>query len=140
MSPTKAPTRVPKDEWTAFLNNARTHLRDAENKLTLLEDNTNAKGIAADAVLAAIAFGDAITVQRLGVHNAQDHGQLPDLVERALGKQRDNGQITRLRRILARKGEAHYGGKYWMRDDATEYLEQVRRFANWAENMLQERA
>jgi hypothetical protein len=114
------------------------HLSDAENKLALLEDRANAKGIAADAILAAISYGDAITVQRINLHNAKDHSALPGLITTALGKDADAAQLERLARIIQRKNEAQYGGTIWSREDAEQYLEQVRRFARWAERILAE--
>ncbi len=139
MTPTRATATKAKDPWQAFRANARTALQDAENKLALLEAGANAKGVAADAVLAAIAYGDAITVQRLNQHNAQDHGTLPKLVARALGKDVASDQVTRLGRILREKSRAHYGGGTWTCDEAERYLEQVRRFAVYAEQVLAER-
>jgi hypothetical protein len=115
------------------------HLSDADNKLSLLEHRANAKGIAADAVLAAIAYGDAITVQRTNVHNTKDHSALPGLILTALGKDAESAQLERLTRIIERKNEAQYGGSVWTRKDAEQYLEQVRRFARWVERMLSER-
>ncbi len=138
MNARKAASKKAKFHWTNFRYNARAHLSDAENKLVLLEDRGNAKGIAADAVLAAIGYGDALTVQRSNVHNANDHGALPKLVATALGKDSDQAQLERLGRILQRKNEAQYGGTSWSREDAEQYLEQVRRFARWAERMLAE--
>jgi hypothetical protein len=139
MTPRKAPGKTAKHPWTAFRANARSHLQDAENKLVRLEPGASAKGIAADAVLAAIAYGDALTVQRLQRHNTQDHGSLPVLVAQALGKRADQVQVTRLQRIVERKNEAHYGGTSWTRDQAAAYLEQVQRFRLWAEQVLAER-
>jgi len=139
MTPTRTTTTRAKDPWQAFRANARAALQDAENKLALLEPEANAKGVAADAVLAAIAYGDAITVQRLQQHNTQDHGALSKLVTRALGKDAVAGQIARLGRILGEKSRAHYGGARWTRDEAETYLEQVRRFATFAEQVLDER-
>lgn len=139
MTPTRTTATRAKDPWQAFRANARAALQDAENKIALLEAGANAKGVAADAVLAAIAYGDAITVQRLNQHNAQDHGTLPKLVVRALGKDAAPDQVVRLGRILREKSRAHYGGGTWTRDEAERYLEQVRRFAAYAEQVLAER-
>ena len=139
MTPTRTPATNAKEPWRDFRANARTALQDAQNKLDLLEDGANAKGVASDAVLAAVAYGDAVTVQRLAQHNTQDHSGLPKLVERALGKDALPPQITRLGRILKEKSRANYGGSVWTRAEAEAYLEQVRRFATWAEQVLAER-
>lgn len=138
MTPRKRPSRAAKFDWKNFRDNARMHLSDAENKLALLADRANAKGIAADAILAAIGYGDAITVQRINSHNAKDHSALPGLITAALGKDADAAQLERLARIIQRKNEAQYGGTIWSREDAEQYLEQVRRFARWAERILAE--
>jgi len=66
----------------------------------------------------------------------QDHRRQPELLEQLLGKDVDATQMTRLRRVLARKNEAQYGGTQWSYTDAREYLEQVRRFASWAKTVL----
>lgn len=136
MTPRKHGARRATDPWTSYRANARASLSDAETKLDLLETGANAKGIAADAVLAAIGFGDAITVQRLGEHNADDHAMLPRLLERALGKDAEPSQMARLKRILQQKSRAQYGGAFWTRDQAIDYLEQVRRFSSWCESLL----
>lgn len=133
-----SPTRNAKDPWEAFRANGRTHHKDAQDKLVLLETAANAKGVASDAVLAAIAFGDAITVQRLGQHNTTDHGALPKLVQIALGKDADQQQVNRLKRIIAEKGDAHYGGRFWTRAEAETFLDNATRFISWAEAVLQE--
>ena len=140
MTRARRPTARARESWTSFRANARMHLQDAQNKLALLEAGANAKGIAADAVLAAIAYGDAITVQRLGEHNVNDHAGLPDLVRRALSNGAVPDQITRLARIVKEKSRAQYGGTAWTREQAEDYLEQVRRFGTWAEQMLAESA
>lgn len=75
MTPSKNPTATARYPWRAFRDNARDHLRDAENKLVLLDPMANAKGVAADAVLAAIAFGDAITLQRPNQHAGSASGR-----------------------------------------------------------------
>jgi len=139
MTPKKTPTTRAKHPWTSFRDNGRGHLADAEAKLALLSQNSNAKGIAADAVLAAIAYADAITVQRTGLHNTSDHSALADLLVQALGAAADSGQVTRLRRIIERKNEGQYGGTFWSRQTAETYLEQVRRFTAWAIRVLGER-
>lgn len=140
MTPRKTPATRAKHPWTSFRDNGRAHLADAEAKLALVSANANAKGVAADAVLAAIAYADAITVQRTGLHNTSDHDALADLLVRALGAAADPAQITRLRRIIERKNEAQYGGMVWSRQAAEAYLEQVRRFTAWAIRVLGERA
>lgn len=140
MTPARRPVTGARETWTSVRDAARGHLRDAETKLVLLLDGENAKGIAADAVLAAIAYGDALTVQRLGQRNVQDHGALPDLVKRALGKSAAREQITRLARIIGEKSRAQYGGAFWTRQQGEDYLKQVQRFAAWAEQVLAESA
>ena len=139
MTPRKRQTTRAKQPWTSFRDNGRDHLADAEVKLARLDASGNAKGVAADAVLAAIAYADAITVQRTGLHNTTDHGALPDLVVQALGAAADTSQVTRLRRIIERKNEAQYGGMFWSRQSGEAYIEQVRRFTAWAMRVLGER-
>ena len=136
MNPRRGPSREVTDTWKPYAENGQHYLEKAEDALVLTAHDANAKAVASHAVLAAIAYADAITVQRGGKINSQDHSRQPELLEQLLGKDADAKQITRLRRILARKNEAQYGGTRWRYDDAEDFLEQARRFASWAKTVL----
>ena len=136
MTPRRTPTRAAGGDPRDFLANATRYLDSARDLLELHDGDSRAKPAASAAVHAAIAFGDALTVARLGQANTKDHEQLADLVERAAGRDADNTQISRLRRILGRKNEADYGPRQWRRAEAEELIKDVDRFANWIHSIL----
>lgn len=136
----KLPSRPTQDDWRNHQANGDAHLQAAEEKLVLLGPGENAKPVASEAVLAVIAYSDAITVQRGGRTNANDHSTLPRLIEQLLGvTEIDHEQMARLGRILRDQHRAQYGGAQWSQDDAEHYLTQAKRFINWARRVLAER-
>ena len=144
MTPARRPTRATSARWQDVLANAEQQLIAAQNALALADSGSNAKPVAAAAVIAAIGFGDALSVQCGGATNAQQHDRLPDLLRQLLGRDADATQIatqmTRLGRILSKKNAAQYGGTYWTYDEARDYLEQTERFAAWARTLISTRS
>jgi hypothetical protein len=136
MTPRRGPTRSAAGDWKDYLSNAEQLLDGALEMLDLSDGDSRAKAAALNAVHAAIAFGDSLTVARLGVTNAQDHGQLTSLVAQAAGKSVDDSQIARLKRILAKKDQADYGPRQWRRDEADALIQDVERFGNWIRSVL----
>jgi hypothetical protein len=135
MTPRRGATRSAAGDWKDYLANAEQLLEGAREVLELSDGDSRAKTAALAAVHAAIAFGDALTVARLGLTNAKDHQQLPALVEQAAGKSVDTSQVARLRRILGRKDEADYGPRRWRRREAEELIDNVERFGNWVRSI-----
>lgn len=140
MTPRKLPSRATRGDWRDHRANGDAHLQAAVERLALLDPEANAKPVASESVLAVIAYGDAITVQRGGRTNAKDHSTLPKLIEQLLGSAEvDQEQIIRLGRILRDQHRAQYGGAQWSQADAERYLTQAKRFINWARRVLVER-
>jgi|SRR5665213_1435235 len=136
MTPRRGPTRESSDDWTEYLARADEFLESAHEMLAMSDGDVRAKVVAASAIHAAIAFGDALTVAKLGVTNKQNHNRLPQLVAEAAGKSADDAQIARLERILSRKDQADYGARPWRRDDAEKLTTDVERFAAWIRTLL----
>lgn len=136
MTPRCGPTRDSSDDWTEYLARADEFLESAQEMLATSDGDSRAKVVASNAMHAAIAFGDALTVAKLGVTNRQDHNRLPKLVAEAAGKSADDAQIARLGRILSRKDQADYGARPWRRDDAEKLTTDVERFAAWIRTLL----
>jgi hypothetical protein len=140
VTPARHPSRATSARWQDVLANAEQQLIAAQNALALTDLGSNAKPVAAAAVIAAIGFGDALSVQCGGTINTQQHDRLPGLLRQLLGRDADAAQMARLGRILSRKNMAQYGGTYWTCDEARDYLEQANRFATWARTVLSTRS
>ena len=86
-------------------------------------------------IQSAIAYGDALTMKLKQVKN-QDHQRLPDLIKEALGREAIPDQLKRLGELLSQKSEVEYSHRPVRLDDAMEAVEQLKRFAGWAEGLL----
>lgn len=136
MTPRRGSTRKSSDDWTEYLARAEEFVEGAQETLDTSDGDSRAKVAAASAIHAAIAFGDALTVAKLGVTNTQDHSRLPQLVAQAAGKSVDHAQIIRLARILSRKDHADYGAQPWRRSEAEKLIKEVERFATWVRGLV----
>jgi len=128
MTPAGHPSRTTSARWQDVLADAEQQLVVAQNVLALTNSDGNAKPVAAAAVIAAIGFGDALSVQCGGTINTQQHDRLPNMLQRLLGPDADAAQMTRLGRILSKKNAAQYGRTHRTYDTARNYLEQTERF------------
>lgn len=115
------------------LKKARVFLRAAEEGLALADEDGTGDPIMSNAVLAAIAYADALTMKSAGVKNEGDHMTLPRTLRRSLGNRLPREQETRLRRILALKNEIQYEHRTSSIPEARELVGSVRRFAEWVE-------
>jgi hypothetical protein len=59
-----------------------------------------------------------------------------DVLVFALGARAEPSQVKRLRRVLAVKSKAAYGGTYYTLEEGRDLLWQVEKYALWAEEML----
>lgn len=87
-------------------------------------------------ILAAIAFGDALTIKVAGIRNDGDHQRLPATVRHALGNAAPAAELTRLTRLLARKDDSAYGHRFIAMRDARDAIDKATAFAAWAEGEL----
>lgn len=120
-------------EAAARLRKARTFLQAARDGLALADERTAGDPIMSNAILATIAFADALTMKSAAIKNEGDHMQLPRTLRRALGNRLPKGQETRVRRILALKNEIQYEHRTASIAEARELMTQVERFTEWVE-------
>lgn len=125
-----------RDEWTGRRDAGRAHLKAARNALEVADESDDCRLVMHGAVLAAIAYGDALTIRVAGIRNEVDHQRLPATVRQALGNAAPAAELTRLTRLLARKDDAAYGHRFIALRDAREALEKAEAFAAWAEREL----
>lgn len=128
--------RVPPGEGQGRLNAGKSFRKAARDLLDLAEESSAGNPIIAQAVLSAIGYGDAITVKFGQFQNTTDHGALPKAIRSVLGSRFPPAQSTRLTRLLAWKDESQYGYRMASVREAREVMEQVDRFADWAEKEL----
>jgi hypothetical protein len=104
-----------------------------ENDL-IIDDVARSWGYVVNAaVLAAIAYGDALTIKAAGIQNAQDHAALPATLRAALGNRLPGPQLKHLAGLLAQKDDSGYGHKMLRREAAETAVARLRAFAAWAE-------
>lgn len=87
-------------------------------------------------VLAAIAYGDALTARRASVVNQQDHAAAPRLLRDVLGSALPSAQENRYRRMLGHKDAAQYGIRHASQEQARKLLDDLTDFALWVEDQL----
>jgi len=87
---------VPAAEWQGRLDAGKSFRRAAQDLLDLSEESGAGNPIIAQAVLAAIAYADAITAKFGRIQNTADHSALPKTVRVVLGNGFPQTQATRL--------------------------------------------
>lgn len=124
--------------WRARLDKAILFQRQAQNNYDLLDEAADATGVLSDVILAAIAFGDALTIKALGQTNKDNHTNLPALIRQSLGNRASASQITILTKLLTLKSEVQYGHKRIPVNRAKQSLENLEKFSIWVQQMLKE--
>lgn len=114
----------------------RDYLRHARDALALAETGTNCAPALSQAILAVIAYVDALTAHRLQCVNQQDHASALALLRDALGRELPDAQERRVHRLIARKDEVQYGVTVLGRDRTEELVAEVEAFVLWAEGLL----
>jgi len=125
-----------RSEWAGRRDAGRAHLRAARNACEIADERDDCRLVIQGAILAAIAYGDALTIKVACIRNAADHQQLPATLRHALGNAAPAAQLTRLKRLVGRKDDSAYGHRFIPIDDAREALEKAEAFAAWAEAEL----
>lgn len=123
---------VPSTEWRGRLSKARAYLEAARSGVAMAEETSIGDPIISSAILATIAFGDALTIRFASIQNDRNHAGLSRTLARALGK-RAAEQLRRVDRILGEKDDTQYGHRVHSLAEARAILTQVERFAEWAE-------
>ena len=126
---------VDRSEGPGRLDRAVNLVRQARDLAVLATGDQDAVGIMDLCVNAAIAFADALTIGGAGIQNSQDHQAAPRTLEAALGRRADPQQVSRLKRLLNRKGAIQYDHRPLRLDEALDYLEQTERFGEWAKGV-----
>lgn len=100
----------------------------------------DADPVASNAILAAIAYTDALTAAYGGRVNQKDHSSAVKLIRDTLGKALPDAQERRLGKLLARKDEVQYGSRTGRSQEAELILESLGEFGTWARAMLTDRS
>jgi len=122
-----------RDQWKGRRDFARAGLAKVENDLIINDVAGSWSYVVNAAVLAAIAYGDALTIRAAGIRNAQDHDALPATLRAALGNRLPKQQLKHLSDLLAQKDDSAYGLRSLGRDVAEGAVAKLRVFAAWAE-------
>ena len=123
-------------EWTGRRDAGRAHLKAARNALAVADPGDNGRLAMQGAILAVIAFGDALTIRAAGVRNADDHARLVETLRYALGQRIPQQELTRVTRLLRLKDDSAYGHRAVSLTDAQAALDKADAFAQWAETEL----
>jgi hypothetical protein len=125
-----------RSEWTGRRDAGRAHLKAARNACDVADGRDDCRLVVQGAILAAIAYGDALTIKIAGIRNDADHQRLPATVRHALGNAVPAAELTRLTRLLARKDDSAYGHRFIPMREARDALEKAGAFAAWVEGEL----
>jgi hypothetical protein len=136
MTRTGPSRKVGSDYAAGRLQNARAYLQAARDVFELAHDTANANPIMSLVVNAAIAYADALIAKRKSHVNQQDHRVAVKLLRDALGKELPEAQEKRLRRIIDSKDDVQYGATRGRMSDARRSLEDLEKFAEWAEEIF----
>ena len=128
--------KVERERWRSRLELARGFLEAARTALERAAAGASGNPIMPNALLAAIAYADALTIKYGGFLNTGDHARLTHALRFALGDRAEPSQLERLGRIVSRKNRIQYEFSRAPLDEARAFIEQVRRFAEWAEAEL----
>ena len=128
--------RVDAFHWQGRLRTAADFRAAAHEALLLAQPGQSGTPIVNQVILAAIAYTDALTAKSAQVINQQDHAAAARLLREVLGNRLTDAQERRLRRLLGRKDEVQYGVRAVALDEARQTLEELDRFALWAEDLL----
>ncbi len=125
--------QVDRDQWRGRREIARGFLQAALKELEVAEEGQIGNPIMSNALLAAIAYADALTVKFGGILNKGDHAKIVDALRDALGDRALKEQLTRLARLIKKKNQIQYAFEDSNIIEAREYVAHVERFATWAE-------
>ncbi|MFC0387726.1 hypothetical protein [Muricoccus vinaceus] len=92
-----------------------------------------------NAILAVIAYTDAITIKAEGKINQKDHSTAPALLRSVLGRDLPDARFKDLQNLLSTKDEMQYGVKLTMQDTARDALSRLDTFGDWAKSWLEAR-
>lgn len=129
-------TVTDRDEWRGRRDTGRQFLKAARNNFLLGDRGDSGAPVIHDAILAGIAYADALTIKVAGIKHGQNHQTVPATVRHALGNRLPEAERTRLARMLAQKDDSAYGHRHIPLSDAEATLLRAEAFAAWAESEL----
>jgi hypothetical protein len=133
----QAPRRkVEPDFWNSRRRFARDFLKAAQDGFALLDAGENGAPVMSNVIVAAIAYGDALTAKRANVINSEDHNAAPKLLRDVLKQGLPGAQEKRFSDTLRNKSVIQYGAKSYTRAEAEKFLAAFEKFAAWAEEQL----
>ncbi len=110
----------------------------AKESITLLETaGLDRAPVLSNALLAAIAYTDAVTITANGSVNQKDHATAPAVLRDCVGRDLPDGRLNDLKGMLSVKDEVQYGARTSLHDSAARALEQLDRFSAWALSWLE---
>ena len=120
---------------------ASSHLAKAEQFLRASERSAGESDHDAamlNAIHSAISAADAVTVALAGVRSTDpDHQRVADLLREVAGASGEiRGQVTQLRRLLARKNLVEYESRRARAAEASDALKRASRFVAWARGVI----
>lgn len=132
--------RVGREQASSYRDQGRVFLAAAEAlEERSAENESYGSAIALLAVHAGIAHADALTIGFASKKSAGAHDRLPVLLVDVLGNRVPVRRRQQLIRLVGEKDSIAYQGKYYPLLDARKRLKEAREFADWAEQMLEER-
>lgn len=136
MTRTRSSRAVSNDFWRGRMDNARSVRESARTLFELSGPGDNTNPVIAQVVNAVIAYGDALTAQRGGKINQEDHQRLGALLRSTLGNRLPDKQLKHVSAVLGWKDAASYGARAGTREQAEQLLARLDEFATWAEAEL----
>jgi len=130
---------MPSDRAKERLVKAQAFRETAELTLGYVEHLTDPAPITSNAVLAVIAFADAITISFKSQVSQDDHAAAVKLLRDCLGNALPDKQEANLRKLLALKTEVQYGARRSRADEAGASIKLMNDFADWAIEILRDR-
>lgn len=131
--------REDRDRFVQYQSIGRA-LHSTARDLAMIGEPKYGNGLAIIAIHAAIAYTDALTVAYRQIRSTDgEHVQAANILVHALGPIADTDQVRRLRRMLSAKSHASYSGSYYTLQDGVEILNDLGRYAEWAEDRLTDR-
>jgi len=135
-----ARTAVDRLEAHGRLRRAKAFHLVAKESLTLLEKaGLDRAPVHSNALLAAIAYTDAVAITANGSLNQKDHSTAPAVLRDCVGRDLPDGRLNDLKGMLSVKDEVQYGVRTLAQDGAERTLEQLDRFSAWALSWLEAR-
>jgi len=139
MTKTGAYKNIDPSEAAGRLRKARAYHEAAKLLLEHGDFLGDADPVMSNAILAAIAYADAVTIAYGGRMNQKDHATATKLLRDVLGKTLPDAQERRLGKMLKQKDEVQYGGSFGRTDAALQIVGELYEFGEWAQQILKER-